>query len=60
MHAVVRKRTNIRYHLYVASKIWHKWTYLQNRNKLTDRELRFVVAKDGVGKERDELEVWGW
>ena len=25
-------------------KIWHKWTYLQNRNKLTDIENRSVVA----------------
>ena len=26
-------------------KIWHKWTYLQNRNRLTDIEIRLVVAK---------------
>ena len=23
--------------VYVEPKIWHKWTYLQNRNRLTDR-----------------------
>ena len=32
-------------HLYVESKIWHKWTYLQNRNRLIDIENRLVVAK---------------
>ena len=32
-------------HLYVESKIWHKWTYLWNKNRLTDVENRFVVAK---------------
>ena len=26
------------YDLYVESKIWHKWTYLRNRNRLTDIE----------------------
>ena len=35
------------YHLYVESKIWHKWTYLQNRNRPTDIENRLVVAKGG-------------
>ena len=25
-------------YLHVESKIWHKWTCLQNRNRLTDRE----------------------
>ena len=48
----VRKRkTNTRgYHLYVESKIRHKWTYLRNRNRLTDVENRAVVARgEGVG-----------
>ena len=36
---------------YVESKIWHKWTYLWNRNRLTDIENRLVVAKgEGVGR----------
>ena len=35
----------------VESKIWHKWTYLQNRNRLIDRENRLVVAKgEEVGR----------
>ena len=37
-------------HFYVESKIWHKWMYLQNRNRLKDMENRLVVAKgEGVG-----------
>ena len=35
---VERKTNTIWYHLYVESKIWHRSTYLQNRNRLTDRE----------------------
>ena len=30
----------------VESKIWHKWTYLQKRNRLTNIENRLVVAKE--------------
>ena len=37
------------YHLHVESKIRHKWTYLQNRNRLTDIENRLVVAKGEAG-----------
>ena len=29
--------------LHVESKIGHRWTYLQNRNRLTDMELRLAV-----------------
>ena len=37
------------HHLYVESKIWHKWTYLQCRNRFTDLENRLVVASgEGV------------
>ena len=47
----VRKRmTNtVWYHLYVDAKIWYRWTYLQNRNRLTDIENRFVVDKGEEG-----------
>ena len=34
------------YHLYVESKLWHKWTYLWN----TDLENRLVVAKARGGE----------
>ena len=38
-----KKDNTMGYHLYVNSKIWHKWTDLSNRNRLT--ENRPVVAK---------------
>ena len=44
-----RKTNSIWYHLYVESKIWHYWTYLQNRNRLTDIENRLGVAKGEAG-----------
>ena len=41
------------YNLHVESQRGHKWTYLGKRNRLTDMENRFVVAKEegreGVG-----------
>ena len=33
-----RERHTIWYHLHVEPKIWHKWTYLRNRNRLSHRE----------------------
>ena len=45
-------KINTRYHLYVESKIWHKWIDLQNRNRLTDIETK------ERGLERDKLGVW--
>ena len=43
----VRQRRDILWHsLYVEStKKWYKWTYLQNRNKLTDLEKELTVPK---------------
>ena len=47
LHEVRKRKTNTIWdHLYVESKIWHKRTYLQNRNKLIDIENRLVVAKE--------------
>ena len=43
------------YHLYVESKLLHKWTYLWNRNRLTDKENRLVVAGGG-GEGRTDWE----
>ena len=63
------KPNTIWYHLYVESKIWHKWTYLLNRNRIKDIEHRLVVAKgEGVGGgvewefgvSRCELLYTGW
>ena len=45
-----RKANTIWYHLYVESKIGHKWIYSWNKNRLTDMENRLVIAKgDGLG-----------
>ena len=36
--------------------MWHKWTYLQNKKRLTDIEKRLVAAKGergGSGKDRE-------
>ena len=43
------KTNTIRYHLYVESKIWYKWTYLQNRNRLRDIENKLMVTKGERG-----------
>ena len=42
-----RESNTIWYHLYVKSKMWHKWTYLWNRSRLTDVETRLVVVRIG-------------
>ena len=51
-----RKTNIVWYHLYVESKIWYTWTYLQNINRFTDTENQHMVTK--VGWEWDKLEVW--
>ena len=53
-----RKTNSTQYHFYVESKIGHKLTCPQNRNRLTHTENRFVVAKGNRvrGQERDGLE----
>ena len=46
---VRQRKTNILwYDLYVESKKGYKWTYLQNRNRVTDVENKLMVTK---GKE---------
>ena len=50
LNEVSQKESQIPYHLFVESKIWHRCAYLQNRNRLTDIENTVVVAKrEGVG-----------
>ena len=39
------KANTIKYHLFVESKIWYKWIYLQNRNRLTDIENKCMITK---------------
>ena len=34
---------------YVESKILNKWTYLQNRNRLTDIENKLLLTKGEKG-----------
>ena len=43
---------------YMESKIWYKWTYLQNRNRLTDIENKLMVTKGERQEGRDKLGVW--
>ena len=51
------KDNTLLYHLH-ESKIWCKWTYLWNRNLLTDIENRLVIAKGEGRWRREGLEVW--
>ena len=37
-----------------------QWTYLQNRNRLTDLENEFTVTRREVWAGRDRLKVWDW
>ena len=46
----INQKEKDKYHmisLYMESKIWHKLTYLQNRNRLMGIENKLVVAKVG-------------
>ena len=43
-----RKR-QISYDMTCIIKQWHKWTYLQNRNKLTGIENKQMVTKEEGG-----------
>ena len=36
----------------------YKWTYLQNRNRVTDVESKLMVTRGKVG--RDKLGDWDW
>ena len=38
-------------------KKWYKWTYLQNRNRVTDIENKLMVTKREGG---DKLGDWDW
>ena len=46
------KRQITWYHLHVKSRIQLKWAYLQSRNRPTNIEERFVVAKGRQEEER--------
>ena len=55
LREVGQRKTNIWYCLYVESKIWYTWTYLQNRNRLIDIENKFLITKKERWSERDNL-----
>ena len=40
---------------HVESKVWYKWTYLQNRNTLTDTENKLMVTGYQRGKEGEGI-----
>ena len=40
-------------HMSNLSKKWYTWTYLQNRNRLTDFENKFMVAKGETSGARE-------
>ena len=46
----IEKENTIWYHFYVESKIWHKWTYLQKRNRPTDIANKVMVTKREKGE----------
>ena len=46
-----RERQISWYHLYVESKKWYIWTYLQNRNRVTDVKNKLMVT-GGVSGEK--------
>ena len=58
-HTKAKMERQIYYHLYVDSKTWHKWTCLQNRNRLPGREIRLVLVKGEEKRKRVGLGIWG-
>ena len=49
-----KRKTNIRYYLYVESKIRYKWIYLQNRNRPLNKTSLWLPK----GKEQGEEKIW--
>ena len=45
-----KRKTDIWYHLCMKSKIRYKWTYVQNKNRLTDIEYKFMAIKGESGE----------
>ena len=55
---VSQKEKDKWYHMYVESKIWHKWTCWWNRNRLTYIENKLMVTKGEREWGMDKLGVW--
>ena len=53
-----RNTDTTQYHLHVKSKVEHKCTHLQNRNRLTDIDNKPAVPEGQAGYGRDGLGVW--
>ena len=54
------RERQIWYNIQVQSKIWHKQTYLPNRNRLIDRVYTSGCQGGRGQKERNGLRIWGW
>ena len=54
-----KQTSTIWYNLNIEPKILHKWTYLQNTNRLIDIDIRLMVAT-GNRREMKRLGVQGW
>ena len=53
LNEMSEKKSTVWYHLYVKSKKCYKWPDLQNRNRITDSENKFIVTKgESKGRER--------
>ena len=49
---VSQRKTNATgYHLYMGSKIWHKWTYLWNRNRSQTYRIDLRLPRERGGEE---------
>ena len=44
--------------LYLESKIWHKWTYLQNKNRFTNIENRLCLKRGRECGGRMDWDLW--
>ena len=49
------EKNTIRYHLFVECKIWHKWAYLWNRNRLT-----VIGNRQGGNRHREQIAKEEW
>ena len=54
LEIITQVKSNIWYHLYVESKKWYKWTYLQNKNSLRHRKQTYSLPK-----RKEEKDRWG-
>ena len=55
---VSQRKTNMWYCIYVESKQWYRWTYLQNRNRITDVKTNVQLPRGK--REMEKLGDWDW